>query len=53
MPFPMPMKTCILALAIFLSPQVQAQSAPTPPMGWNSWNHFGREVNDADVRAAG
>jgi alpha-galactosidase len=46
----MPMKACILALVIFLSPQ--AQSAPTPPMGWNSWNHFGREVNDADVRAA-
>ena len=21
-------------------------------MGWNSWNHFGRNVNDADVRAA-
>ncbi|HEX6771277.1 MAG TPA: glycoside hydrolase family 27 protein, partial [Acidobacteriaceae bacterium] len=29
-----------------------AQSAATPPMGWNSWNHFGREVSDADVRAA-
>ncbi|MGC1921998.1 MAG: glycoside hydrolase family 27 protein [Acidobacteriaceae bacterium] len=21
-------------------------------MGWNSWNHFGEKVNDADVRAA-
>jgi alpha-galactosidase len=21
-------------------------------MGWNSWNHFGRDVSDADVRAA-
>jgi alpha-galactosidase len=33
----------------------QAQSgrvAATPPMGWNSWNHFGDKVNDADVRAA-
>ncbi len=26
--------------------------AATPPMGWNSWNHFARNVNDADVRAA-
>ncbi|MHB8389774.1 MAG: glycoside hydrolase family 27 protein [Acidobacteriaceae bacterium] len=36
-------------------PMAQAQSgslAGTPPMGWNSWNHFARAVNDADVRAA-
>jgi alpha-galactosidase len=26
--------------------------APTPPMGWNSWNHFAKRVTDADVRAA-
>ncbi len=26
--------------------------AATPPMGWNSWNHFGEKVNDAGVRAA-
>lgn len=26
--------------------------AATPPMGWNSWNHFAASVNDADVRAA-
>ncbi len=33
----------------------QAQStqpAATPPMGWNSWNHFAEKVSDADVRAA-
>ncbi|MHB8302099.1 MAG: glycoside hydrolase family 27 protein [Acidobacteriaceae bacterium] len=32
-----------------------AQNAPlaaTPPMGWNSWNHFAGKVDDADVRAA-
>jgi alpha-galactosidase len=28
-----------------------AQSAATPPMGWNSWNHFHREVDDKIVRA--
>lgn len=26
--------------------------AKTPPMGWNSWNYFGEQVNEADVRAA-
>lgn len=28
------------------------QLATTPPMGWNSWNHFEDHVTDADVRAA-
>jgi alpha-galactosidase len=27
-------------------------TAATPPMGWNSWNHFAGKVTDADVRAA-
>src|SRR5919201_1537022 len=26
--------------------------ALTPPMGWNSWNHFACKVSDAVVRAA-
>ncbi len=26
--------------------------AATPPMGWNSWNHFAARVSDKDVRAA-
>ena len=29
-----------------------SQTAPTPPMGWNSWNHFAAKVTDADIRAA-
>ena len=24
----------------------------TPPLGWNSWNHFARRVTDRDVRGA-
>jgi alpha-galactosidase len=28
-----------------------SKPAPTPPMGWNSWNHFACEVSDAVVRA--
>ncbi|MDP4205648.1 MAG: glycoside hydrolase family 27 protein [Bacteroidota bacterium] len=27
-------------------------AAQTPPMGWNSWNHFGNRVDDSIVRAA-
>ncbi|MES2390880.1 MAG: glycoside hydrolase family 27 protein [Acidobacteriota bacterium] len=26
--------------------------APTPPMGWNSWNHFAGKVTQKDVMAA-
>ncbi len=28
------------------------QLAATPPMGWNSWNHFAAHVSEADVRSA-
>jgi alpha-galactosidase len=29
-----------------------ASLAAVPPMGWNSWNHFGDGVTDADIRHA-
>ena len=29
-----------------------ATLAPTPPMGWNSWNFFAEKVTDKDIRAA-
>jgi alpha-galactosidase len=32
--------------------QAQQVVATTPPMGWNSWNHFAGHVTDADIRAA-
>ena len=28
------------------------QLAATPPMGWNSWNHFADRVTDKDIRGA-
>jgi hypothetical protein len=28
------------------------QMAATPPMGWNSWNHFAEKITDSEVRAA-
>jgi alpha-galactosidase len=44
----------LLFVTAFFALQAGAQStlAATPPMGWNSWNHFAEKVNDADVRAA-
>ncbi|MGB7189804.1 MAG: glycoside hydrolase family 27 protein [Acidobacteriaceae bacterium] len=45
----------MMLLVWTLCPAARAQSsilAATPPMGWNSWNHFGEKVTDADVRAA-
>ena len=24
--------------------------APTPPMGWNSWNHFACDINEKIIR---
>jgi alpha-galactosidase len=46
--------TGIIMIAIAAARPLPAQStmlAATPPMGWNSWNHFAGRVNDADVRA--
>jgi alpha-galactosidase len=35
------------AMTFAAAPQVAA----TPPMGWNSWNHFAEKIDDATVRA--
>ncbi|HEX7158122.1 MAG TPA: glycoside hydrolase family 27 protein, partial [Edaphobacter sp.] len=39
-----------LAHGIALNAQTPAVAA-TPPMGWNSWNHFRSKVDDATIRA--
>jgi alpha-galactosidase len=51
-------KRFLLALTfsaiLFLGSPKAAQApviAATPPMGWNSWNHFARKIDDATVRA--
>ncbi|MGC1363808.1 MAG: glycoside hydrolase family 27 protein, partial [Silvibacterium sp.] len=41
-----------LVFSLALPACAQSTVAATPPMGWNSWNHFAGRVNDADVRAA-
>ena len=38
--------------SIILALTVTAVAQQTPPMGWNSWNHFDKHVTDADVRGA-
>jgi alpha-galactosidase len=47
-----PIFLALLAIYCFV-PTALAQSklVPTPPMGWNSWNHFACKVSDAIVRA--
>jgi alpha-galactosidase len=46
--------TMLAILILFAAcevPSMRAQElAATPPMGWNSWNHFGCKVTDAIVR---
>lgn len=45
--------TPFLSLAETASAETQNPLlAATPPMGWNSWNHFATKVNEADVRSA-
>lgn len=41
-----------LCAILFGFRSASAQQASTPPMGWNSWNHFACKVTAADVRAA-
>jgi alpha-galactosidase len=46
---------CLLWVVVAASGSAKAQGnglAATPPMGWNSWNHFKDKVDDASVRAA-
>jgi len=46
---------CVMAIGLVLALPAAAQDstlAATPPMGWNSWNHFACKVSDVVVRAA-
>lgn len=47
------MKFARILLILLLAGAALAQSivAPTPPMGWNSWNCYGATVTEAEVRA--
>src|ERR1041385_6058028 len=47
-------KSCALAFVVLLvfatSTYSQEKLASTPPMGWNSWNHFAERVDDMTIR---
>jgi alpha-galactosidase len=47
-----PFLIALFFCAVFASPSFAQQSnlAPTPPMGWNSWNHFAGRIDDQIVR---
>ncbi|HEX6467297.1 MAG TPA: glycoside hydrolase family 27 protein [Terriglobales bacterium] len=53
----MQIRICVLLVLLFVAAssalaQASAQTiAATPPMGWNSWNHFAGKIDDATVRA--
>ena len=43
----------VLAFSVALIPALSGQQtplAPTPPMGWNSWNRYGCDVSDTLIR---
>src|SRR5262249_59767302 len=42
----------IMVASVLLASAASAEPvAVTPPMGWNSWNHFAGKVSDAVIRA--
>jgi alpha-galactosidase len=44
---------CVGLIAIATAAMAADNSlAPTPPMGWNSWNTFGKEINEVVVKGA-
>ena len=44
------LSTVLLYLTFALPVHAQEILAATPPMGWNSWNHFAEHTNDKTVR---
>jgi hypothetical protein len=43
--------TTLLLTPQFLLPQTASTPAPTPPMGWNSWDSYGTTVREEQVKA--
>jgi len=41
----------VLLLSSALMTAQERPLAPTPPMGWNSWDAFGESVKESDIRA--
>ncbi|HMT96524.1 MAG TPA: glycoside hydrolase family 27 protein [Ferruginibacter sp.] len=41
---------CCFLLQVKLSPAQNTSLAPTPPMGWMSWNFFADNINEKDLK---
>ncbi len=44
------MRTALLVALLAIPAGLAADLAQTPPMGWNSWNKFNRNIDDKTVR---
>jgi alpha-galactosidase len=42
---------CVVLLACLPASAGDASLAPTPPMGWNSWDSYGRTITEAQFKA--
>jgi alpha-galactosidase len=46
----LPVLVVVCAVSAIAIAQKFDELAPTPPMGWNSWNHFGCDVSEELIR---
>jgi alpha-galactosidase len=44
------LKPLLLALLLAVSAPLDNGVGLTPPMGWNSWNHFGCNIDEALIK---
>jgi hypothetical protein len=42
---------CFALIALSLQTAPAQKTAPTPPLGWNSWDSYGLTINETDYRA--
>ena len=47
----LPSGSLVAAAEIAATPGTSSMLAATPPMGWNSWNTFGKDINEELVRS--
>ena len=44
------MKLCLILIFLAVVSCLDNGLGRTPPMGWNSWNHFGCNINETIVK---
>jgi hypothetical protein len=48
---PRPSLLALLSILIAVPGLAVTDPAPTPPMGWNSWDSYGLTITEAEYRA--